>query len=67
MPLFLLDDFLRQGSYLLKKIKCCKKVFFDNCNALIAQCHQQLGIILEIKVIQKLKLLKNVFYKKMWS
>ena len=28
--------------------------------------HQKLGIILENKVVQKLKLEKNVFYKK-WS
>ena len=31
-----------------------------------APVHQKLGMILENKVVQKLKLAKNVFYKK-WS
>ena len=32
-----------------------------------APVHQKLDMILEIKVVQKLKLEKNVFYKKMVS
>ena len=32
-----------------------------------APVHQKLGMILEIKVVQKLKLERNVFFYKKWS
>ena len=38
--------------------------FFCIFNAEIAQCHKKLDFILGTKVIQFLKLSKNVFYKK---
>ena len=43
-----------------------KQDFWPKINIRGAPVHQKLGLILENKVVQKLKLEKNVFYKK-WS
>ena len=40
------------------------KCFFDTCKTVIAQCCQKLDVILVNKLIEELKLSKNVFYKK---
>ena len=40
-----------------------QNVFFDICNAEIAQCHQRLDIILVLSYF-KIEITKKIFYKK---
>ena len=54
---------LTQASFLQKKSNIAKYFLICISNAEIAQVRQKLGDILDFKI----EVIKNVFYKKMWS